>query len=98
MGEHNQIIKIHNMSLFSSPWDPTKMAAYIVCETSDHRIIMILFKTLSSMMRINVNHSIANSWFVHCGSEVELILEGHSVDEVFSIYDLSTGEELNGKN
>lgn len=98
MHGHNQIIRIHNMSLFSSPWDSTKMAAYIVCETSDHRIIMILFKTLNSMMKINVNHSIANSWFVHNESEVELILEEHSVDEVFSIYDLSTGEELNGKN
>lgn len=94
-----QIIKVYNMSLFESPWQPNTMAAYVVCETDVHRKIMILFKTLDSNMRIDITSNICNSW-LYLGEEreIELILHGHSYIDLFTIFDLDTGEELNGKN
>ena len=94
-----QIIKVYNMSLFESPWQPNTMAAYVVCETDTHRKIMILFKTLDSNMRIDITSHICDGWIYQIDKrEVELTLHGHSYVDLFTIFDLDTGEELNGKN
>lgn len=94
-----QIIKVYNMSLFESPWQPNTMAAYVVCETSTHRKVMILFKTLDSSMRVDVTSYIYGGWLCQRGEkEVELTLRGRAYIDLFTIFDLDTGEELNGKN
>lgn len=95
------IIKIHNMSLFPSPWCPGKMSVYMVCETSNGRKLMVLFKELDNQIQINLSYGIKDCWycvFPDNPKEIQLILEGHCVNEVFTIFDLDTGEELNGKN
>ena len=91
-----QITKIHNMSLFASPWDPRKMAAYMVCETDKKRKLMVLFKALDNHIQINYDMNIG--YLGYTETEVELVLQGHSCKEVFTIFDLDTGEGLNGKN
>ena len=94
-----QIVKVYNMSLFESPWQSNTMAAYVVCETDTHRKVMILFKTLDSNMRIDITSHIYGGWLCQREErEIELTLRGHSYIDLFSIFDLDTGEELNGKN
>ena len=97
-----QIIKIHNMSLFTSPWNPSKMATYMVCETSNGKKLMILFKELENQIQVNYSKPTYEEWGYIIqpsrGADIELIFEGHTVEEVFTIFDLDTGEGLNGKN
>lgn len=94
-----QIVKVYNMSLFESPWQSNTMAAYVVCETDAHRKVMILFKTLDSNMKIDITSYICGGWLYQREErEVELTLHGHSYVDLFTIFDLDTGEGLNGKN
>jgi hypothetical protein len=90
------------MSLFVSPWDPNKMATYIVCETNNGKKLMILFKELENQIQLNYSKPIYQDLYYIVqpfrGADIELIFEGHAVEEVFTSFDLDTGEELNGKN